>query len=188
MLGGIKSVRVLVPVVFAALARQGATQNPEANPEGNAPTPSISVSRPPDSRFCPGIVPSASRTREGCEPKTVVVEVDKQVAVTLKVPSPNGVYCAATYEVEYAQRDKTVRVEGTITNSNCAASNGEYKLAVSVRDEHGEVKTLDFFESWQRKDDQPVKFKGDYSVGENVDVVHVRPVQLRCTCTDVPTE
>ena len=86
MLGGVKSVRVLVPVVLAALARQGATQNPEANPEGNAPTPSISVSRPPDSRFCPGIVPSASRTREGCEPKTVVVEVDKPIRGFLESP------------------------------------------------------------------------------------------------------
>ena len=170
---GLLVLVLLAGVPLPSATQLGANESEKLSPKG-------------ESLGC--VVPSASRTREGCEPKTVVVEVDKQVAVSLKVPSPKGVYCAATYEVEYTQRDKTVSVESTITNSNCAASKGEYKLAVSVRDEHGEVKTLDFFESWQRKDDQPVKFKGDYSIGENVDVVRVRPVQLHCTCTDVPTE
>jgi hypothetical protein len=31
-----------------------------------------------------------------------------------------------------------------------------------------------------------VKFSGVYPIGENVELLSVRPVQLRCTCVDVP--
>jgi len=75
-----------------------------------------------------------------------------------------------------------------IDNKDCAASSGEYKLLVRVRDETGEVKTLDFVGSWQRNDDEPVKFGGDYAIGNNVDVVNVRVVQARCTCAGEPRE
>ena len=77
-------------------------------------------------------------------------------------------------------------VPGTIAHNTCAASGGDYKLVVSVRNENRELQTLEFFESWQRQDDQPVKFSGVYPIGENVDVVRVRTVQLRCTCADTP--
>ena len=75
-----------------------------------------------------------------------------------------------------------------IENKDCAASSGEYKLLVRVRNETGDVKTLDFLESWQRYNDEPVKFGGDYAIGNNVDVVNVRVVQVSCTCADAPAE
>jgi hypothetical protein len=96
------------------------------------------------------------------------------------------VQCAATVEVTYTQRDSVVGVEGTIANNVCGASSGDYKLLVSVRNEGRELQTLEFFESWQRQDDQPVKISGSYPIGQNVELVRVRPVQLRCTCADVP--
>ena len=77
---------------------------------------------------------------------------------------------------------------GVIENKNCAASSGEFKLLVRGRDETSEVKTLEFLEPWQRDDDEPVKFGGDYPIGNNVDLVNVRVVQVRCTCAAAPAE
>jgi hypothetical protein len=48
------------------------------------------------------------------------------------------------------------------------------------------MQLLEFFESWQRQDDQPVKFSATYPIGENVDLLRVRPTQSRCTCADAP--
>ena len=134
----------------------------------------------------PGCLPRATRARESCDPKQVVVRLEKELKVSLDLPPVKVVHCAATIEVAYTQRDSTVAVEGLIENDSCGASSGDYKLVVSIRNKNGEPQTLEFFESWQRQDDQPVTFLGAYPIGENVDLVRVRPVQLRCTCADVP--
>lgn len=112
------------------------------------------------------------------------------VLLLLFVPVPHAMAtrCAAIMELEYSQRNTLVSLRGTIDNEECAASSGEYKLAVKIRDANGELKTLEFLESWQRQDDQPVEFKGEYAIGENVDLVSVRTKQMRCTCTDAPEE
>ena len=104
--------------------------------------------------------------------------------MTTTLKAPKSAYCAATSSIEYTQKDAKVGVAGVIENKDCAASSGEYKLLVRVRGETGEVKTLDFLGSWQRDDDQPVKFGGDYPIGNNVDLVNVRIAQVRCTCVD----
>jgi hypothetical protein len=116
------------------------------------------------------------------------VEIEKEATVTVKLPPIETVHCDATFAIDYTQRDSMVSVDGTIENKACAASRGEYKLAVSTRDEHGELQTSDFLESWQREDDQPVRFKRDYPIGKNVDIVRVRPVPLACSCTDKSAE
>ena len=77
-----------------------------------------------------------------------------------------------------------VSVEGTVENKDCGPSSGDYNLVVSIRNENHELTTVEFLESWRRQDDQPVRFAGTYPIGENVDVVRVRPFQLRCTCAD----
>ena len=125
--------------------------------------------------------------RESCDPKQVVVRTEAEVEFQLELPPMKVVQCAATIEVAYTQRDSTVGVEGTIAHNVCGASSGDYKLVVSVRNENRELQALEFFESWQRQDDQPVKFSGAYPIGENVELVRVRTVQVRCTCADVPT-
>ena len=133
-----------------------------------------------------GCLPRATRTRESCDPKQVVVRSEQELEVSLDLPPLKSVECAVTIDVAYTQRDTTVGVEGTIFNNVCAASSGDYKLAVSVRNESRELQTLEFLESWQRQDDQPVKFAGTYPIGENVELLRVRPVQLRCTCASAP--
>jgi hypothetical protein len=167
----INAVRV-VAFLIAVAAPLAAAQNPLSNER--------SIHR------SPGCLPRATRTRESCDPKEVVVRIEKELGVSLELPPMKVVQCAATIEVAFTQRDSAVGVEGTIANNVCGASSGDYKLVVRVRNESLELQTLEFFESWQRQDDQPVKFSAAYPIGENVDLVRVRPVQLRCTCADVP--
>ncbi|HZF30578.1 MAG TPA: hypothetical protein VE907_15790, partial [Gammaproteobacteria bacterium] len=78
------------------------------------------------------------------------------------------------------------RLEGTIENRTCAASTGEYSVGLRVRDAGGEIKTLEFRETWRRADDQPLTIKSDYPIGENVDLVSVRTRSLHCECTEQP--
>ena len=144
-----------------------------------------------EERHCP-----LASTRAPAEPaerlvsceETIRLRVETPLTVTTTLEVPKNTYCAATYAVEYTQKDTKVGVAGVIENKDCAASSGEYKLLVRVRDETGEVKTLESLGSWQRDDDEPVKFGGDYPIGKNVDLINVRAVQVRCTCAGAPTE
>jgi len=169
--GHIKALCV-VALLIAVATPLATAQNPLSNKR--------SIHRSPD------CLPRATRMRASCDPEEVVVRVEKELEVSLELPPLKVVQCAATIEVAYTQRNTAVGVEGTIANNVCRVSNGDFKLVVSVRNENRGLQTLEFFESWQRQDDQPVKFSGVYPIGENVDVVRVRPVQLRCTCADVP--
>lgn len=139
---------------------------------------------PPVSTWAPAV---PAERLVSCEQKSVR-RIDTPITVTSTLEVPQSAYCAATYAVEYIQKDTNVGVAGVIENKDCAASSGEYKLLVRVRDETGEAKTLDFLGSWQRDDEGPVKFGRDYPIGNNVDLVNVRVVQVRCTCADAPTE
>lgn len=122
-----------------------------------------------------------------CE-KTTTIRGETPVTVTTTLKALKGAYCAATYAVDYTQKNTQVGVAGVVENKDCAASSGEYKLLVRVRDAAGEAKSLDFLGSWQRDDDRPVKFGGDYPIGNDVDLVNVRVVQVRCTCADAAAE
>ena len=136
----------------------------------------------------PDCLSTGSRARAACEPTKVVVATETEVNFTVELPPVKSAQCAATIEIEYTQRDTLVSVEGTIDHQDCAASNGEHRLTVNVRDENRELKTLEFVEAWQRKDDQPVEFEVSYPIGDNVDLVSVRARHLRCTCDDLPEE
>jgi hypothetical protein len=133
-------------------------------------------------------IPRASRAAPSCDPTTVTAETEKEVTFSLDLPPVKTLQCATTVEVEYTQRDTSVSVQGSLDHQDCAASSGEYRLTVSVRDASGELKRLEFAEPWQRSDDQPVAFKAEYPIGENVDLVSVRARQLRCTCAAAAAE
>ena len=164
---------VLLPALLAlaGLASQAAAQSP-----------------PPDGGRSAACIPRASRAAPSCEPTTVRAEVHKEVTFSLELPAEKLLQCATTVAVEYTQRDTVVSVEGTIDHKDCVASNGEYRLTVSIRGEDRELKRLEFVESWQRDDDQPVVFAADYPIGENVDLVSVRARQLRCSCAEEPAQ
>lgn len=132
----------------------------------------------------PGCLPRGTRTRESCDPKQVVVQSEGELEVLLELPPRLLAQCEATIEIAYTQRGSDVGVEGEIENEDCGASNGDYELLVSIRNASGEVKTLEFFESWRRQDDELVSFSRAYPIGENVDLLRVRAARLRCNCAE----
>jgi hypothetical protein len=115
--------------------------------------------------------------------KTHVV-VEQDVSVKLEIKSKPTAACAATVDYEYQQRDTLAHVAGSIENTTCAASHGDYVLAVTIRDANGEVTTLEFPQEWARTDDQAVKLTHDLPIGPNMDLVNVRTRRVRCTCTE----
>lgn len=131
-------------------------------------------------------LPSGSRARESCEPTTTVVTTESKISFSLEPPALNTTYCAVTIEIAYTQRDTVASVEGTIHNTDCAASSGEYKVLVVTRSEDSQLTTREFLDSWQRDDEQPVTFNNRYPIGENVDLIRVRAQQTRCTCAAAP--
>jgi len=113
-------------------------------------------------------------------------------AETLQVPvaavtasQPSGPQCEATTLTEYFQRNTVARVSGTISIASCpAGTTGNYNVVARVRDDSGEIKPIEFGETWQRADAGDVIFNADYPIGENVELVNVRVRDLKCTCAD----
>jgi hypothetical protein len=126
---------------------------------------------------------SASRTREACgEVEQTVLRLEKELSMVLEPAAPKDRQCETRIAVEYFQRDTIARVNGVIENETCAASSGQYEIEVRVKNENGEIQTLEVGESWQRDDDQPVEFTADYPIGENVELITLRSRGLRCIC------
>jgi hypothetical protein len=115
--------------------------------------------------------------------KTHVV-VEQDVSVTLEIKQKPTGACAATVDFEYQQRNTVAHVTGAIENTQCAASSGDYVLAVTIRDAKGEVSTLEFPQQWARTDAEPVRFTHELPIGPNVDLQNVRTRRLRCTCAE----
>ena len=120
------------------------------------------------------------------EPTTVRVE--QEIKIPIELPALPSAQCEAAAESEYQQRNTLARLISTIAVADCTAASGTFTATVRVRDESGEIKPLEFSETWQRSDDQDVKFTKDYPIGENVELVSVRVRGLRCTCADAPEQ
>ena len=148
--------------------------------------PAVAQGADPGAGRSASCLPSASRSRESCEPTTTVVSTESEISVSLELPPLNTTQCAVTIEIAYTQRDIVASVDGTIHNPDCAASSGEYKVVVVTRGVDSKLTTREFLESWQRDDAQPVTFNGNYPIDANVDLIRVRAQQTRCTCAAVP--
>jgi hypothetical protein len=145
----------------------------------------------------PGARVTVNKERVNCRPvqgrpvrgpcedgaKTQVV-VEQDVTVKLEIKQKPTAACEATINFDYQQRDALAHVTGAIENAQCAASGGDYVLAVMIRDAKGELTTLEFPQEWARSDAEPVKFTHDLPIGPNVDLQNVRSRRLRCTCTE----
>jgi len=173
----LRSTRIVSRLVLLALLGVAAA----ADEPKEAPKPGGRVTVNKERVKC---APERVPCEEGSKTR-IVVEQDVSVSLEIK-QKPTGA-CAATVDLEYAQRDAIARVTGAIENTQCAASSGDYVLAVTIRDAKGEVSTLEFPQEWARKDAEPVKFALDLPIGPNVDLTNVRTRRLRCTCAE-PTE
>jgi hypothetical protein len=75
-------------------------------------------------------------------------------------------------------------VEASVENNSCATSRGEYELLVNIVDESGASRNLSFSETWEQKDDAPVKLYRDYPIGEDVTLKRVVAQRIRCECPE----
>ena len=96
-----------------------------------------------------------------------------------------GPQCEASTLTEYQQRNNVARVTGTVSLANCTAgTTGSFTLVARVRDDNGEIRPIEFNESWQRADAEDHRFSTDYPIGDNVELMNVRVRDLKCTCAD----
>jgi hypothetical protein len=175
-----RSTRAASALALAAMIAAGAAADePSDKPAGDT---RVTVEK--ERVRCAPDVPRG-RCEEGSKTR-VVTEHDVTISIDV-TPKPSA-SCAATVNLESQQRDAVARVTGIIENAQCAASGGDYTLAVTVRGADGERKTLEFPQSWRRDDDKPVTFAHDVPIGANVDLLSVRPRGLRCTCTDAASK
>lgn len=166
-----------VAVLLAAFA--AAADEPNDKP---AAGPRVSIEK--ERVLC---TDAKSRGRCDAGSKTRVV-TEQDVTVKIDIKQKASATCAATINAESEQRNTIARVTGVIQNTQCAASGGEYTLAVSVRGADGERRTLEFPQAWTRTDDKPVTFTHELPIGPDVDLLSVRPRGLKCTCAEPAAE
>ncbi len=118
------------------------------------------------------------------EPKK---SLDIRHTMKIEPKAPAEKRCEAQVSLTYYQKNTVAVVESALNNWDCGASGGEYAVLVRFRDENNELQTLEFPETWRRDDDQEVKSVKEYLIGDNVDLVSVRPRKLRCVCDKTDT-
>jgi hypothetical protein len=126
-------------------------------------------------------------TVERMEDGDTRIRMENRINTTITLQPPETRECRAAIAVTYYQRNTQARVTGTLDNSYCAASSGEYRIRISLRNDAGESSALDFIEPWQRGDNETIEFTRDYDIGENVDLSRVQARGLSCTCAEAPT-
>lgn len=122
------------------------------------------------------------------ETMKIEAHLEKTYTVKIELDAPPSKRCQAHLEIEYLQKGAEARVDSNLGNKDCAASSGSYTISVRYRDKNGESQTIEFDETWQRDNDQPILASKDYFVGENVDITRVRSKSLQCICAEAPVE
>jgi len=129
---------------------------------------------------------SASRTRSSqCGSAEESPEpLREEFTLTFELPVLETAQCKATLSIEYLQINANAEVSGVIENQDCAASGGEYSIEARLRDANGATSTVEFSETWERQDAEPVTFSAVYPIGENVELVRMRSRGLSCECAE----
>ena len=113
---------------------------------------------------------------------------EKQYTMKLEAPSAKKKYCHVSVNIDYLQKNTDVIVNMSLDNPDCAASSGSYAVAVKFRDDENNSQTVEYEETWQREDNQPLQKRQSYYVGENVDVINARVKRPNCICAAIPSE
>ena len=176
--------------LLAVSASSGVAQVFE-RPEPPQPVPNIGgVNERNDVPIC-GTTAGASRVRRNnCELETPE-EAEREAIVRtppIELPRFLAPQCEATATTEYVQQGTVARIDSTVSLAQCpAGSAGEFTFVITVRDDGGATKPLEFKETWQRSDDRDARFAADYPIGEGVTLVGVRMRDLICTCVEPPS-
>jgi hypothetical protein len=170
---------VCVLMAFAALSAPASSAVAQLATEGNFKDIETCRARAGGSR-----IRSNNCENDGA---TSTVRTEHEFNIKLDLPAPEGPQCEASTLTDYFQRDTTAVIKGTVSISSCpAGSTGSFTLVARVKDEAGEIKPLEFNETWQRDDAQDHVFNSTYPIGADVELVSVRVRALTCTCAEAP--
>ncbi len=134
--------------------------------------------------------------------KKVVFDREKEETLELKgeikyeyklslTPTLTQPACRAEVSISYVPMYDKVRVETTVENDGCAASNGDYRLQVRTRGGDGDVLTEELNESWSRADALRVETTRTYPLDIDRELVWVRVRTSRktnCRCDGADDE
>ena len=121
------------------------------------------------------------------------MQTEKQYEILFET-TQHKQYCKATASLEYLQMNTHARYNGTIENEDCGVAEGSYTISVRFRDEDGHLQTIEEKRTWQSNNGQPHIFEDETYIGENVDLIRVRPRKVQCICVqstaanDIPQE
>jgi hypothetical protein len=182
---------ITVILAASALALSASTVFSQAPAPAGVPTTGRQGRVKDDVPNCQA-APGGSRMRANCDPQSTVTTVRTEQTLRVSLDAPpqlNAPQCEATATTNYYQSNTIARTDGTITIRNCSTvSTGTYNVVVRIRDEKGEINSLEFSGKWQRTDGPDVKFAADYPIGKDVDLISVGVRDLRCTCGDPPAD
>ena len=82
--------------------------------------------------------------------------------------------CQADLSISYAQMYDKVRIDTTIRQDGCPASNGDYRIRLRTRAEDGAINNHEFQESWSRAEAGTIEIRKDYPMGPDPDLVWAR--------------
>ena len=99
-----------------------------------------------------------------------LMQVAGLLALTTVALPTSALFAQATTTISYHRRNTVTRVESTIETAHCAVAAGAFKVAIRVREDGGEVKSLEFNETWHRSNAKSVEVEADYPIGENVEL------------------
>lgn len=123
----------------------------------------------------------AQQADAAAQPAADEAATDNEQGVRERLPP-----CESAVKTNYEQWNTSARVDGTVENTTCGASKGDFTLYVSILDAAGEAKVIEAKQSWQRDDDQPVSFVVDVPIGNNAELRRVRGRSNHCYCLDAP--
>jgi len=110
---------------------------------------------------------------------------EKRVPVKLEYDSGS---CKAELRIEYLQKNTDAHVKSDLSNEDCGASSGKYRIRIRYKDAEGELGLLEFEETWDRDDNVTVTSEKDYFVGDDIDIIRVNTRGLSCSCKEPSRE
>lgn len=116
----------------------------------------------------------------------IVISNELEFSTRITIPEMEISACDAKISIQYSQRNTIARVNGTVSNESCTASSGSFGISARILDAENEARTLEFPQTWVQENNQTVTIGGDFDIGENVDLVRVLALNLRCKCEEAP--
>ena len=104
--------------------------------------------------------------------------------VTLPQQSFKEASCEPRVSISYLQMGVRARVDATVINTDCEASQGAYTVRVRSRNASGDVTTREYDELWSREDATTFQTTHYYDLLDDLDLIWARVRTRRATACE----